>query len=576
MPRKKSSRKNDPANPLTGNAPKYPVVSADDNPKVNGDRVASRKTIEKAVGIDRDSTHGLPERRQKYAKAASTGGFGKRASNVTMSSGLNFFSPQLSTDFLELPQSLREKRELYEHFYKRDTFVGQGIDLLTELPLSRVTLGMPKCKDRKKAEEVLAFFRPMVDRLKLFQRIIEASREYNLMGNAFIFMEDDPNVELDEDGRIVGDPASYKGWKRIITLPIEQVRIESYNFGEILEAEYLPSEEEKKIVRKAMEGDPDAVKRAQRIPAEIRTAIEEARGVPLDTDPDSGSFLYHLARAKSQKEQLGTSVLERLLTTLVYRDKLRQAQTSIASRNMTPKRVVWAEGLNEAQVEELREQVDMALDGPDFTVVTNYQVEWNEIGVNDRLLDLQSEWERTTIEICTGLGLPREVISGEGSYSGNRIPTSIVNERFLTFREMIQTFVHDAIFKPIARRKGFVETDEWGNETLIFPPLKFTRMGLRDDQDTFSNLYNLYQKGSIPIDFILDLFNIDAEEVKDKLERDFATFNDPQFNEVIRGAFGRVGDKLAEDTDLLDKIIKNLNLTRQAPPDDEGGGGRFG
>ena len=53
-------------------------------------------------------------------------------------------------------------------------------------------------------------------------------------------------------------------------------------------------------------------------------------------------------------------MLERCLRILVYRDKLRQAQTSIASRHMTPIRLVYAEDMDANDVEALREQVDLA------------------------------------------------------------------------------------------------------------------------------------------------------------------------------------------------------------------------
>ena len=45
---------------------------------------------------------------------------------------------QNSTDFLELPQSLDEQRNYYRFFYRSDPFVGQAIDLHTELPLSKL------------------------------------------------------------------------------------------------------------------------------------------------------------------------------------------------------------------------------------------------------------------------------------------------------------------------------------------------------------------------------------------------------------------------------------------------------
>src|ERR1700679_3204320 len=44
--------------------------------------------------------------------------------NTVQSGTSSFFSAQLSTDFLELPQSLREKREIYRHFYNADPLVG--------------------------------------------------------------------------------------------------------------------------------------------------------------------------------------------------------------------------------------------------------------------------------------------------------------------------------------------------------------------------------------------------------------------------------------------------------------------
>ena len=52
------------------------------------------------------------------------------------------------------------------------------------------------------------------------------------------------------------------------------------------------------------------------------------------------------------------------LRLLYYKEKLRQAQTQIASRAMTPKRIVWAEDISEADVENLREQVDLSLVQP--------------------------------------------------------------------------------------------------------------------------------------------------------------------------------------------------------------------
>ena len=258
------------------------------------------------------------------------------------------------------------------------------------------------------------------------------------------------------------------------------------------------------------------------------------------------------------------------LRTLYYREKLRQAQTLIATRAMTPKRLIWGEGLSELDVEDLREQVDLSLVDPDYSIITNYEVHWEDIGARDRLLDLSTEYEITDKQLFAGLGVTESLLNGESTFSGDRVKLEVLNTRYLLFREMIQEYVEKYLFKPVARRKGFVEEDEWGNEVVLYPRLSFTRLALRDSQDTFDALFNLYQKGSISIDVILEMFNIDPMDTKEKLERDMFTVNDATFNEVMRGIYGEVGRKLVEETDVAKKIADYLKLKKtETPPAEE-------
>jgi hypothetical protein len=104
--------------------------------------------------------------------------------------GGNFYSPELSTDFLELPQSLDEQRNFYRFFYRTDPFVGQAIDLHTELPLSKIRLGMPVAKNKEIARKALAFCEKWAKRVGLLHRLIEIIHEYNLLGEVFVFCED--------------------------------------------------------------------------------------------------------------------------------------------------------------------------------------------------------------------------------------------------------------------------------------------------------------------------------------------------------------------------------------------------
>jgi hypothetical protein len=140
----------------------------------------------------------------------------------------------------------------------------------------------------------------------------------------------------------------------------------------------------------------------------------------------------------------------------------------------------------------------------------------------------------------------------------------------MLMREVLQEMVEENILKPMCKRMGFIEEDEDGDEIIIHPTLSFTRLGLRDNQDTFDALFNLYQKGSLDIDVILELLNVDPMTTKAKLERDMWTLNDSQFNEVLRGIYGEAGRTLAENSDVMELIAKNLGL-KYTPPSDDGG-----
>jgi len=519
-------------------------------------------------------------------------------SGTQMGSGGNFYSPELSTDFLELPQSQDEQRNYFRFFYRTDPFVGQAVDLHTELPLSKIRLGMPKSRNRQMAEASLRFCEKWAKRIGLLHRLIEILHEYNLLGEVFVFCEDNnPDVpkeithqrvnEITEGGEAVvkwvkledaDDRAyrwmkkNYKGWTALRVLPPEQVHMESFPFTNEKIISLIPDSKTKDVVERASMLDPEATRIVDSMPEDVVEAIREGKNIPLNTNPELGSFCYFMARKKSQYEPRGHSMLERCLRILVYRDKLRQAQTSIASRHMTPIRLVYAEDMDMNDVEALREQVDLALQDPDYSIIANFQISWEEMGSDQRLLDLNGEYDMTDRQMYAGLGVTESLLSGESSYSGDRINLEVINTRYMLMREVLQDMVEEHILKPMCKRMGFVETDEDGDEYVVHPTLSFTRLGLRDNHDTFDALFNLYQKGSLDIDIILELLNVDPESTKAKLKRDMWTMNDSQFNEVLRGIYGEAGRMIAEGSDVIEKIAASLDLDYEAPAEE---GGRF-
>jgi hypothetical protein len=119
----------------------------------------------------------------KYSTTTMGYNMKKTAGDVLDSVSGQFYSPQLSTDFLEKPQNLRERRAFYRFFYNTNEIVGRAVDIHSELPISKIRLVPPKSKNRHQSIYVQKFFEDMCDNMKLFESLIEVSHDYHLMGN---------------------------------------------------------------------------------------------------------------------------------------------------------------------------------------------------------------------------------------------------------------------------------------------------------------------------------------------------------------------------------------------------------
>lgn len=297
---------------------------------------------------------------------------------------------------------------------------------------------------------------------------------------------------------------------------------------------------------------------------EDKEMLEQENIVPLNDDPNDGSYVIQFARRKAPFEDHGRSILQRCLRTIIYRDKLRQAQNTLVSRHMTPITLVIAPDVSVQELAALRVHIDEAKHDPDYSIVINYQATWQEIGVDGRLLALESEWATTSAELAVGMGFTPEILTGEGFFSGDRIRLELLNTTYLQFRDILQELVETQIFRPIAMRKGFYEIDDYGNPRWIYPKLSFTRLALRDQGDVYDMLFNLYAKGSLPVDIIYEFLNLDPETCKRKLEEDLMTVKDSKFNQVLDALYSSgLAEQILKTTDAKDKVAKSLQLKKQ-------------
>ena len=131
---------------------------------------------------------------KRYATSTTFGGL-RMSSDVMDSGTAQFYSPQLSTDFLEKPQNLRERRAFYRFFYNTNEIVGRAVDIHSTLPLSKLRLVPPKGKNPHQNKYVMKFFEDMCSDMKLFKTLIEIAHEYVLFGIAPLFTEENDDIE---------------------------------------------------------------------------------------------------------------------------------------------------------------------------------------------------------------------------------------------------------------------------------------------------------------------------------------------------------------------------------------------
>jgi hypothetical protein len=211
---------------------------------------------------------------------------------------------KIDLDNMEKPQCLRERRCYYRFFYNSNPNVGEAID-----KASCMKFGLKRMGDTLQEDYIYDFFNNMCIRLHLWEMVISIAHEWLLMGNCFLFAEEHDwrkNKTVKEKPVLFDKNALYEGWSKVLVLPPDQVRVRKSPLSSTVELEYVPDPEVLRLLKK----------KSRNMPRHFIEKAMEAKSIPLDSDPFSGSFAAMFARRVSGYDVLGTSMVEH------YMDKL--------------------------------------------------------------------------------------------------------------------------------------------------------------------------------------------------------------------------------------------------------------
>lgn len=488
--------------------------------KIN--RNPSGVTMGKSAIIDKSS---LPKRTQR--KMASPSGTNTKMGNAS------FYHPLFQTTNMMLPRDRRERNEWCRHFYRTEPIVATSLDLHTEFPISDFN---HICPD----PAVKDFFDYMsFDRLDMINLLLDIGLEYWKIGDVF------PFGQLNEAEGI---------WDKFSLLNPDYVDVKTSVFAGEPSIFLIPDEQVRAIVEGGASGEYGDVYR--QMPADVVRSVKMGKNIHLDN-----RLVSHISHKASQYEAWGTPVLMRCFKTLIYKDRLRQAQDSIASRHIMPIRVakIGAPGEpmpSQEDIDGLRDILLEADGDPNYFLVYHYALQFDYVGSSGRILPLNQEFDFIQKELMNGLGINQAMLNGEGpTYANAQVGFNTLARRYMSYRLRLENWIKNKVYKPIAEIQGFykpIPSEINGgyrianrkDRQLMIPNIRWEQQDLTNNQSMMTFLQNLQGKGLVSMSTVLPMLGLDPQTEKNNLEKERGTVFDPNAPKTgpLPGSGGGLGE----------------------------------
>lgn len=422
-----------------------------------------------------------------------------------------FFNPFTQTQTLEMPKRRQEINKWCRKWYREEPLVGAALELHTEFPLSDFHID-------HEDSDIKDFFNQLIDDLRLSDFILDIGLERWICGESIPFgFFDDPDdphywshfILLNpDDVEVFSDPMSNKPYDKVFFLS--------------------PDQELLKVVRNGPNHEQTGAL-YRNLPADVLAYAKANKPMPLNSLQVS-----HIKRKGNYFNERGEPIMLRIFNALMYRDKLREAQYTIADRHIYPTefyKVGSEENPADAQeLENFSNALAASFVQPNRAIVWHHalQIEW--MGAAGRLLPLQTEFDEIEKQILAGLMISPAFIHGEGpTYANSSVALDVLIQRYLTFRKSIEHWILQHVFAPMARIHGMYKPDQkhlnarfrvpGKGRDVWLPKIKWDKENLRDDVQKINLMMQLMDKGIVPPTLVLPLLNLDPDVVMEENKR---------------------------------------------------------
>jgi hypothetical protein len=188
-------------------------------------------------------------------------------------------------------------------------------------------------------------------------------------------------------------------------------------------------------------------------------------------------------------------------------------------------------------IADMQSQMAAVANDPNLTIVTHHAFKYDWHGAEGKIHNIDSAMEQIGKEILDGLMLNQAILNGEmQGYAGAAVGVEILIKRLESWRHALADWIEEHIFKPTAMMQGFVDEDkskELNKTVYMVPTIKWNDMQLRDKSNRLQMLMQLFDKGLISAERLLEEFDIDYDQMIEQKR-------DEQMEQTAQGASGGV------------------------------------
>lgn len=453
-----------------------------------------------------------------------------------------------------VPKNIKTLFKFCRDYYHTNGFMNNVINKLTEYPITDIMYDTTTdVSTKQKYDEILH------DKLKIKSFLIEMGLDYFTFGNSFVSVSLDTtrylkcnscnNTELfDNVQQISLRNYDVQGFCKVCAtktiMKIQDDTIKDINAFRLIR--WAP--ESIDIVYNGITGKSTYLYRIpaktkagimagnryilKDVPVEFLHSLRDKKDIILDADN-----LFHLKMPRLADEDMGWGMPLVLpaLRDIYYLQTLRRGNEAIANEHIVPKKVIspasngYSDPLSSMNLGKWRAEVDSQIKkwkrDPNHIGIFPIPMAYQQLGGDAKLLSLTPELRFVEESIINSLGVPLEFIKGGASWTGSSISLRIIENHFLTYRELLKDFLNFFLVKKIHRTLGY---------PLV--SLYFKRFKMSDDGEAKQLALQLNAAGKLSDARLLEDFGYSHDEESAAIKLTRSQSIEDQTSEILKQA----------------------------------------